>query len=47
MKLRWPMFGRKPRPSMVMFGEQGSAAVTWGASFGRLRDVSPAGWLGP
>jgi hypothetical protein len=47
MKLRWPMFGRKRRPSMVMFGEHGATAVTWGAGFGWLRDVSPAAWIGP
>ena len=47
MKLRWPMFGRKRRPSMVLFGEHGNTAVTWGADFGWLRDVSPAGWIGP
>jgi hypothetical protein len=47
MKLRWPMFGRKPRPSMVMLGEHGGTAVTWGTEFGWLRDVSPAAWIGP
>jgi len=47
MKLRWPMFGRERRPSMVVFGEHGSAAATWGAGFGWVRDVSPAEWIGP
>ena len=47
MKLRLPMFGRKPRPSMVVFGPHGSTAATWGAEFGWLRDASPAAWIGP
>ena len=32
---------------MVRFGEHGSTAVTYGAGFGWLRDVSPAAWIGP
>lgn len=33
---------------MVQFlGGHGGAAVTWGAGFGWLRDVSPAAWIGP
>jgi hypothetical protein len=47
MRLRLPIFGRKRRPSAVVFGEHGSRAVTWGAEFGWLRDVSPAAWIGP
>jgi hypothetical protein len=47
MKLRLPIFGRKRRPSMVLFGEHGSTAATWGAGFGWLGDVSPAAWIGP
>jgi hypothetical protein len=47
MKLRLPIFGRKRRPSMVLLGEDGGTAVTWGAGFGWLRDVSPAAWIGP
>jgi len=47
MKLRWPMFGRKPRPSMVVFGPYGTTTATWGAEYGWLRDVSPAAWIGP
>lgn len=48
MRIRLPTFGRKPRPSMVQFlGGRGSTAVTWGAGFGWLRDVSPAAWIGP
>jgi hypothetical protein len=48
MKLRWPTLGRKPRPSMVqLLGGQGGTAVTWGAGFGWLRDVSPAAWIAP
>jgi hypothetical protein len=32
---------------MVLLGEHGGTAVTWGAGFGWLRDVSPAAWIGP
>jgi hypothetical protein len=32
---------------MVLHGEHGSTAATWGAGFGWLRDVSPAAWIGP
>jgi hypothetical protein len=32
---------------MVLLGEHGGTAITWGAGFGWLRDVSPAAWIGP
>jgi hypothetical protein len=32
---------------MVSMGEHGGTAITWGAGFGWLRDVSPAAWIGP
>jgi len=32
---------------MVQLGEHGSTAMTWGAGFGWLRDVSPAAWVRP
>ena len=32
---------------MVLLREDGGTAVTWGAGFGWLRDVSPAAWIGP
>ena len=47
MRLRLPIFGRKRRSSMALFGEDGSTAATWGAGFGWLRDMSPAAWVGP
>ena len=47
MKLRFPIFGGKRRSSMVLLGEHGGTAVTWGAGFRWLRDVSPAAWIGP
>lgn len=47
MKLRLRIFGRKGPPSMIRFGAHGSTAVTWGAGFGWLRDVTPAAWIGP
>jgi len=32
---------------MVRFGEHGRTAITWGAGFGWLPDVSPAAWIRP
>jgi hypothetical protein len=32
---------------MALVGEHGGTAITWGAGFGWLRDVSPAAWIGP
>src|SRR2546429_6287577 len=47
MKLRLPIFRRKRRPSMALLDEHGGTAITWGAGFGWLNDVSPAEWIGP
>lgn len=47
MKVRLPLFRRKKTPSMVRLDRHGATAVTWGAGFGWLRDVSPAAWIGP
>ena len=47
MRLQLPTFAGKRRPSMVRFGEHGGTAVTYGAGFGWLGDVSPAAWIGP
>jgi hypothetical protein len=32
---------------MIQVDEHGSRAITWGAEFGWLRDVSPAAWIAP